>query len=439
MKRLFVLPVALVLGLSLAFAFAVATFAQTPAPPTASSPPTETSVASLTVVGQVTNGTAGGTLPITTTVMLYGYDGQALALKTPGIAGGAGKVRFEGVANRPGRSFALAATVGRTTYSSELQVPQPGASELALTLKTYDTTSDASQVHVAQMYVLGEFLSERELRIINAYILSNKGDRAVEDGEQTPDGRTATLRFSLPRGATNVQFQDKSAEYFIRTDNGFLTTWGIPPGDNVSRVVVSYALPYTGQLHLELQVQYPVQAVQVLLVDQGVALASPQLKDQGTARRQDGVALRSYTGEAIGTGQSLAFDLSGAPKVAPVDAGNAPAELVGAAAAPQAPAPDPRRRIARGIVAFGLALLAASAVWWARSARQVESDKHAAVSPEHRALVLALANLDEAHEAGNIDDTDYARQRPILKAALVRAFENPPLDAEAISQRIQGI
>ena len=441
MKRLSVLPIALVLGLSLAFAFAVATSAQTLAPPTPISPPppTEAPVASLTIVGQITNGTPGGSLPITTTVLLHGYDGQTMASMTPGVADASGQFRFEGVENKGGRAFGVTATVGRITYGSELQPPPPGATELALTLQIYDTTSDASQVRVAQMVVLGEFLSAQELQIINAYILSNQGDRAVEDSEKALDGRIATLRFTLPKGATGVQFQDESAERFIRTDDGFLTTWGIPPGDRVSQVVVRYTLPYTGQLRLESQLQYPVQVVNVLLVDQGVALASPQLQEQGTVQRQDGATLLSYTGAAFAAGQSLAFDLSGAPQVAPADAGNVPTDTSAVAAAPQAPAPDNRRRIALGIVAFGVALLVASAVWWARTARRDENDEQAVLSSGPGALVQALANLDELREAGEIGDADYARQRQVLKAALGSALENPPLAAEASPQGVVGV
>jgi len=441
MKRLSVLLVAVAIVLALFAAFAGISLAQTPSPPTP--PPTETPVVSLTVVGQLTNETAGGTLPITTTVTLYGYDGQSLALTTPAVADSAGKVRFEGVANKPGRSFALTAAVGRTTYQTGLQPPQPGATELALTLKTYSSTTDASQVRVAQMYVLGEFLSEKELQIVNAYFLSNKGDHAVEDGERAADGRTATLRFALPKRATGVQFQGENADRFIRTDDGFLTTWGIPPGDNVGRVIVSYSLPYTGQLHMELPLQYAVQAAKALLVDQGVALTSPLLKDQGTVRRQDGATLRSYTGEAIAAGQSLALDFSGIPKLAAVEAGNAPnaPNEAGAVSLVPAPAPDFRQQIALRIVAFGLILLSAAVVWWARARRRVRHDEHAGVSPPrgHSVLVQALASLDEAHDAGKIGDADYARQRQILKAALVSALENPPPAAEATPRAVDEI
>jgi hypothetical protein len=434
MKRPPVLPITLVLSFWLAFAFAVATFAQTSAPATPSSPPppTEAPIASLTIVGQITNGTPGGSLPITTSVLLHGYDGQTMALMTPGVADASGQFRFEGVENKGGRAFGVTATVGRTTYFSDLLPPDPGATELALALKIYDTTSDVSQVGVAQMYVLGEFLSEQELQIINAYSLSNKGDRAVEDSEKAPDGRPATLRFTLPKGATDVQIRGESAEHFILTDDGFLTTWGIPPGDNVSQVMVRYTLPYTGQLLLESQVQYSVQVVNVLLADQGVALASPQLQEQGTRQRQDGMMMRVYTGEALAAGQSLAFDLNGIPKVAPTGAGNAPRDPGGAATAPPAPAPDYRQRVALGLVALGLTLLGACAIWWARAARPTKEDDLAGVAAAHKALVQALADLDEAHEAREIADADYTRQRQTLKAALVSALENSPVATAAV-------
>jgi hypothetical protein len=167
-----------------------------------------------------------------------------------------------------------------------------------------------------------------------------------------------------------------------------------------------------------------VQVVNVMLADQGVALASPQLKEQGTGQRQDGMMMRAYTGEALAAGQSLAFDLNGIPKVTPTGAGNAPMEPSGAATAPPVPAPDYRRRVALGIAALGLALLVAGAVWWARSGRPTKDDDLVGVAAEHKALVQALADLDEAHEAREIGDADYVRQRQTLKAALMSALEN---------------
>lgn len=428
MKRVSRLAFSAAVGLVFALTLAAVTFAQTPAPPKPGATPLPIAipVASLTIDGTITNQTPGGTLPVTMTVMLYGYDRKAPTLQMAATSDSKGKVRFEDVANKPGRSFGLVATVGRTTYGGDLRSPNPGTTEMTATLKIFDTTTDTSQMRVTGMFVLGEFLSEKELQVVNAYFLSNRGDRAVEDGERAADGQTGTLRFALPTAATDVQFQGESADRFIRTDDGFLTTWGIPPGENVGRVIVSYSLPYTGQMRLELPVGYPVEAEKVLLVDQGVTLASPHLKDKGTDQRQDGERLRVYEGEALPANQPLILDLSGRPKVTHVDPGEASMQLIESASASRGLVLDLRQRIGLGIVAFGLMLLAAGAVWWVWSKRRASADADSGLSPKHKALIQVLASLDEAHDAGKIDEEDYARQRPVLKGALLRVLETGP-------------
>ncbi len=429
------ISIAIVLGLLLTLAYTIAVSAQTPTPPPPDSSPSETEPATspLIIVGQLSNGSPGGSLPITTSVLLHAFDGETMTSMTPGMADASGRFRFEGVPNQQGRVFGVTVTVGRTTYLSEPLYPKPGETEVPLTLKIFDTTTDSRQVRVEQLYVVGEFLNENELQLINAYLLSNDGDRTVEGGEKTPGGQTATLRFILPVGATGVQFQDEGANRFIRTDDGFLTTWGIPPGDKAGQVVVRYTLPYTGELHLETKVQYPVQALSLMQVDQGVALTSPQLKEQGTGQRQDGVTVREYAGESLAAGQSLVLDLKGVPVLSSASGTNTQSDqtVVATAAQTTTPKADNRQRVIIGIGAFAILLMVAGAaglVWTRRSAKY---DEYTSAADEHKSLIQALADLDEAHEAGEIDDHDYALQRQALKATLIAALENRPVTGEA--------
>lgn len=73
----------------------------------------------------------------------------------------------------------------------------PAPHRLTHRIVTY-TTTDARQVRIEQMLVVGGFLDKNKLQLINAYLLSSDGDHTVESGEKAPDGQTATLRFSLP-------------------------------------------------------------------------------------------------------------------------------------------------------------------------------------------------------------------------------------------------
>ena len=420
-------------------AYSVAASAQTPTPPNSPPSVTELATSPLIIVGQLSNGTPGGSLPITTSVVLHAFDGDTMTSMTPGMADGSGRFRFEGVPNQQGRVFGVTATLGRTTYLSEPLNPKPGEAELPLTLKVFDTTTDAGKVRVKQMLVVGEFLNQNELQLVNAYLLSNDGDHTVEGGEEAPDGQTATLRFSLPPGATGVQFQDEGANRFIRTNDGFLTTWGIPPGDQTAQVIVRYTLPYTGELHLETKAQYPILALSLMQLDQGVALTSPQLKEKGAGQRQDGATVREYAGESLTAGQSFVLDLKGAPVLSPVSGINSKSGQNEVVTEAQVTTPKAANRqpVLIGIGAFAVLLMVAGAIGLVWTRRSAEDDEYACAVDERRVLILALADLDEAHEAGEIEDQTYAFQRQTLKTTLVAALENRSVTDEAADPALE--
>jgi hypothetical protein len=414
-------------------AFSAITIAETPVPAGQgiSVQATEPPPTVLTVLGQITNGTRGGSLPVTLTVTLYAVDGQNLAFTSQGTADASGKVRFDNVAYKTGRAYALAAAKGGVQYHSDLVRPKDGERTLALPFQIYDTTADASRVRVTEMYVVGQFLSDKELQMTNAYILSNEGDRAVEGGEKTADGQRATLRFYLPAGAANVEFQGDDGTKFARTEDGFVTKWGVPPGTNAAQVVMRYTLPYTGQLHLVTRTRYPVQKVNVWMADQGITLTSAALVDQGTQAGADGVARRTYVGNALAAGASLTFGLSGMPKVtspAPVPSTNGAPPVIPATKAPQAD----KRLLGEVVVGVGLLVILVACLW------RLIASRSRSVDPlgEHRALFEALADLDEDHEAGRIGDPEYDDQRSFLKAALLAALQDPagPIEAAAEGQ-----
>jgi hypothetical protein len=365
------------------------------------------------------------------TVTLYAVDGQALAFNTVGTADASGKVRFDRVAYKAGRTYALATVQGTVQYHSDLVPPKDGEKTLTLPVQIYDTTTETSGVRVDEMYVVGQFLSDKELQVVNAFILSNEGDHTVEGGETTANGQRATLRFYLPAGAGNVEFEGDDGKKFSRTEDGYVTNWGIPPGRNVAQVAVRYTLPYSGRLHLETRAPYPVQKVSVLMADQGITLTSSALVDQGTQSGQDGIARRVYSGAALAAGQLLAFDLNGTLKVvAPTTAQGSTSSAAAPATSTPEVGPDDRRLLGAGIMAVGLLVLLAATIWHVVSRRSRTVD----ALGEHRALFLALADLDEDHERGKIGAADYNDQRAFLKAALLAARQNPTMAPEAAAE-----
>lgn len=408
--------------------------AQTPVPQAAgpSAAVTPAVQDQLTVAVQISNGTPGSSLPASIPVRLYGYDGQTQAVTTDGTADASGKVRFDGVPYKNGRTFGLTAEVGRTTYVTALTPPKPGTPELSLSLTIYDTTTDASQVRVDQMYVVGQYLDETHLQITNAYVLSNSGNRTVEGGQLSPDRKAATLRFDLPKDASRVEYEANDGETYLSADGGFLFTRGVPPGTGTVQVAVRYTLPYSGQLHLDQGVRYPTQAVSVLWADQGVTPSGSVLKEQGTRSGPNGMTFRVYVADPVKAGASLGFDLSGTPRLgAPAPTGQ-PAPLNSYIV--QTTASSARQdtiatlltslqdSVGPGLLIslFGIAVVIASALHWLfrRRAARLALDPVA----RQRALARALVDLEEDYSVGKLGEEAYAQRRGLLEDALAHIY-----------------
>jgi hypothetical protein len=445
MKRAFCRPVtALVtcvglLALLLVLISASVAFAQTPATtPTVQGttvPPAQAVPSSITILGQVSNGTPGGSLPVTMSVTLYAADNaQSVAFTTNGTTDASGKVRFDKVAYQPGRAYALVTTLGTVQYQSNPAEPKANET-LILPVKIYDTTTDSSHVRIDQMYVIAHFSSETQLQVVNAYLLENNGDRTVQGGQKTNDGKQATLRFPLPAGARSVSFQGDQGGNYVLSKDGFLTVGGIPPGLQRTPLVVSYALPYTMQLRLETRAPYPVQNVNVAVAQQGVTLTAPSLKDQGLQTDQNGTSYRVYTGTALAAGQALALELQGLPKIgAPEQSTSQPGAGAVTLVTPAAGGLEwDDKRLAGGALAgAGLLVVLVALLWYVIMGRRREAD----ASGEHRVLYDAIADLDEEHEAGKIGDEDYAQQRQLLKEALLAAMEDESQAAELVPESL---
>ena len=227
----------LVTGLSLFLILSLTPVALAQAPP----------ATTLTIEGQLVNATPGGTVEAGIPVMLHSYDGQQMSSVIEGVTGPDGTFRFENVEMAEGRTFEVIATVGRTSYFSERTTGSPDQTRLELPVIIYDTTTDASAIRVEQMHTIVEFLSPAQMEVLEVYVISNDGDRTVEGAATLGDGRTASLRFTLPEGETGLSFEgDNTGTRFILTADGFADRLGVPPGRGTVQFTIGYLLPYRG-------------------------------------------------------------------------------------------------------------------------------------------------------------------------------------------------
>ncbi len=399
---------------SLAVSFLTLTLTLTLAPRAAAQSGTPPPERTGTVTGQIVNGTSGGEVPAGLAVMLHAWDEVGEAVMLDGAADLDGAFRFEDVPMKDGWVFAAMLSYNDVTFFSENGEVASQTKEIALPLTIYETTSDASTVRIAQMHAFLDF-APGELTVGEIYVLSNPGDRAVAGGLALPDNRTATLQFMLPAGVNEVGFQgDNSGQRFVITPEGFADTGAVLPGEGTAQVIVTYSLPYSSGMTFAHTVNYPVEAVNVLMsADSGVTLAGKGLSDPTPRQMQTGETFNVYAAGPLASGESITVTLTGQPIYHAGD------EASGAMTQPQPSALAAVAErwgfpIAGGIL--GVAMIVFGAWWWRRGARiDVASEPEFDPAADWETVLRGIAELDEAHERGEVIEEAYRTRRAELR------------------------
>jgi mono/diheme cytochrome c family protein len=383
----------------------------TPATPAvASSTGTETpapSVETASIVASVSlgSGASESSPPADLEVTLHGFDGQQEVVTQTGTLDADGSVNFPDLEVVSGRLFIVSAEYQGVRYVSDVShLTGPGqTTKLPLTL--YDTTTDTSAVRASRLHILLDFPSDGVMQVIELWVLSNTGDHTVVASD------SGGLTFSLPAGANNISFQDDSvAQLATRTSDGFSLGMPLRPGQESAQLIFSFNLPYQGGADFHQPLAYPVDGVTVLLPDGGPAVAGGSVQDQGV---QDlgGSSYHQYNLQSFDAGGAIDMQVAGGPSPLLSLAGNWQSIVLGAAA---------------------LVLVLAAAIAWYRPSLlgfgpvevddEYEEDEEGNDDDDVEHLMAMIARLDDAHEAGEVDDDEYTRRRADLKKRALEAM-----------------
>jgi hypothetical protein len=238
------------------------------------------------------------------------------------------------------------------------------------------------------------------------YIISNPGDRTIMAAK---DGQPV-IKFTLPNGATNLQFQDGAVgERYVELPNGFGDLAVIRPGAGQHQVIYSYDLPYKDKLDFNHPTDMPVNAVVILLPEDGIKIKSDQLSDMGT-RDVQGFPYRMYSSDLIQAGSNLELDIAGRPKT------GGSGSVLGSST-----------NLVIGLFAFGIALILAGGWLYSRTRNgKPEEDPLEAVEGSTTAeneqdvdmLLDAILALDDQYHAGELPEEAYIKRRGELKARI---------------------
>ena len=365
-----------------------------------------------TIAGTVTNA-SGGEVLSGLQVTLRGFDDMQEVITQTTMLATDGSFLFEEVEMPAGRVFMALVEYNDASYGSDIGVVQPDVLNLDLPIEVYETTSDDSVISVDRLHLFFEFIDENTLRVIQLYIMSNMSNKTlVASADDQP-----TVKFRVPDGAQNLEFQDGIlGDRYIFTEDGFGDSVAVRPGAGTYEVLYAFDLPYNGKLDLSQELDYPVNAVVILMPEGDVKIKSDNLQDEGL-RDVQGSQYRVYNGSMLPAGENLELAISGKPGGGSfsLSSGSATSAII-------------------GLAAFGFALIVAG-VWLYQRSRTVNGELAADDDPRTtvvedpietesaETLMDAIIALDDLFKEGELPEDAYLKRRADLKDRLRKVME----------------
>ena len=363
--------------------------------------PQETAVV---VTGEVTNGTPDAEVPTDLPVTLRVFAGMELVETYATTLAANATFDFDVVVPEAETSLVAEVVYQDVTCVSEFVPVEEGTTEVALPITVYETTEELTEIQVTQLHVFLLAAGDR-MQVSEYYLISNMGDRTYVGSAGGETDQRTTLSFSLPEGATGLTFDGPGlGQRFVEQADGFADTRPILPGSATVEVFFVYEMAYEEGMELERSFEVPVSSVVMVVPESGVGLEGEGIRSEGTIDTQMGTA-RSYTAGPLSADQSLIFTLVGEPgTMTPGTPGGMTPEVR-----------NPRREIGLGLMALTAAGVGIYLMW--RAPAPGPAPAYA------RPLVASMAELDEAFEEGEVDETAYRKKRASLKRQLRSRLE----------------
>lgn len=397
------------------------TFSYVHADPLAAFAPIE----AVSVTGSVRNETTGEPLGEGTPVVLSTFTADFAPSSTmTSTVDAAGQYAFALTMVPPELIYVVTVTYEGINYGSDFKRLEGDETLLDLPVAVFDPTSDPAGVTISQLHIILEF-GDGTVNVNELYQFSQAA-AAVFVGE-AGDSTRGTVEVALPAGASTPTFSRTfgSIDSFFPVENmqqtarGWADSAPVRPGRGTLSLLASYALPYDGAATISHPVYFSVERANVVLAANGVTLS----EEDGWAEEAGGAmggVFPSYARGAISAGDTVSFSLSGEPVAIAMPGGEGGAATV---------APPARNRTTELVIGGGALLLAlAGGLFVMRSwqQRQPGADlaEMAGEEPlDREALLEEIAALDDAFEAGEIDEASYQRERAALKEALLAVWE----------------
>jgi mono/diheme cytochrome c family protein len=363
------------------------------------------------VTGMVINA-SGGEIPSGSEVVLHGFDNMQETFTERTTVMEDGTFFFEGVEMASGRAYIASLEYQQTPYGSDVLVVDESTRIMDLAIHIFESVSDPTMLIVDRLHIFLEYQDANILSVTELYILSNPSSFTVvptEAGEPV-------ITFTLPDNAFNLRFDDGFlGERFVETSTGFGDMAVIRPGMGTHQILYAYDLPYDRRVDLVHPIHIPVDAVVILIQEDGLKIQSDQLFEAGS-RDVHGESFIMYTSNRLEAGSDLVINISGRPSSA--------GSFLGGSSASS---------LIIGFSALGLALIAAG-IWLFRKSQTeedelIEDDQSEKTSLEEGipddvdTVMDTIIALDDLYKEGGLPADVYNRRRAALKDRLKDLLE----------------
>jgi hypothetical protein len=243
---------------------------------------------------------------------------------------------------------------------------------------------------------------ESFVEVSELWLLSTGGDRTV-----VQDAGANALPIQLPDSFSNLRFGDAvSPDQFTLTEDGFVLHEPIRPGEPLE-LVFTFMLPYERSLEFTQPIDFPVQAAVLLTQSDAPELQGQGVEDLGE-RDMGGILLHSYAMTGLEAGENLTLTLRGAHPLKPPGFSTS--------------------NLAVGLGVFGMVLIVVGIIWWGwqRKANELVTGLAQVEDPgsSRAELLQGIAALDDAFEAGKIEESAYTKRRAALKSRLMEQIQD---------------
>lgn len=318
-------------------------------------------------------------------LVLEVHDGQQIVYQGEGRTDSDGVARWPDVPRSEGLNARIRTTYDGAEYFSEVAALDNGAGSFALTVRP--VVREGRPLHLDILHLIVQADEPGFLRVLQFMTVSNAGEAPFAGGPRLADGRSAGVVIPLPAAATKVSAAPfPNADDALNLDRAQTDSDRILDGRPVPadgrQVAVTYELTLEdGGADIALLLPYPTQNVSLLLGGAGakeLTIESEQLRFENTEMIGD-QEYGLWVVEALQPGTELAFT------VAPPGLTLTPGQI--------------------GLLAAGAGLLLAVA----GSLLGGGSADYRA--EQRRTVIAAIAAIDDSHQAGDVDDSDYFRRR----------------------------